>query len=336
MLLAIFSACLPALRMPLQAQRMPLRAEAQRARTVQMGGAAPYPYDFITIEPTYTINDPEAVQQTMLEYVERSKSEPGLCYCDFSTTRSAPDDTAPGWSFSAAAGDSLFVREAYPDAEAVLSHLANVAPLREKLLAGPATLAGLELHGPAAALETCRTAISDESFDDRVVDALKGASFFEEQGGLSRLEKVSGGMPLPLVLVSLQTTFTVSDAAAATGVCDEIVRRAESEENLLYCGWTRNGDRLVCREAYGSATGLVKHVENVRDCMDSLTSGPATFEASRLHASIGQMKTFNEFVADTQRERGYCSKETKQFLAADLGYSRFEVQQSMFGFFFRK
>ena len=336
MSLAIFSACLPALRMPLQAQRMPLRAEAQRARTVQMGGAAPYPYNFITIEPTYTINDPEAVQQIMLEYVERSKSEPGLCYCDFTTTRSAPDDTAPGWSFSAAAGDSLFVREAYPDAEAVLSHLANVAPLREKLLAGPATLAGLELHGPAAALETCRTAISDESLDDRVVDALKGASFFEEQGGLSRLEKVSGGMPLPLVLVSLQTTFTVSDAAAATGVCDEIVRRAESEENLLYCGWTRNGDQLVCREAYGSATGLVKHVENVRDCMDSLTSGPATFEASRLHASIGQMKTFNEFVADTQRERGYCSKETKQFLAADLGYSRFEVQQSMFGFFFRK
>ena len=62
-------------RLPLQAQRMPLRAEAQRARTVQMGGAAPYPYDFITIEPTYMINDPEAVQEIMLEYVTRSKSE---------------------------------------------------------------------------------------------------------------------------------------------------------------------------------------------------------------------------------------------------------------------
>ena len=90
---------LQAQRMPLQAQRMPLRAEAQRARKVQMGGGAPYPYNFITIEPTYTINDPEAVQQIMLEYVTRSKSETGLCYCGFSTTRSAPDDTAPGWSF---------------------------------------------------------------------------------------------------------------------------------------------------------------------------------------------------------------------------------------------
>jgi len=316
---------------------MPPRAGAQlRAGKVQMGGGASYPYNFITVEPIYTINDPQAVQQIMLEYVARSKSEPGLCYCGFSTTRSAPDDSAPGWPFSAAAGDTLFVREAYPDAEATLFHLANVAPLREKLLAGPATLASLELHGPAAALETCRMAISDEGFDDSVVDALKGASYFEVQSGLSRLEKESGGMPLPLVLVSLHTTFTVSDAASATRVCDEIVQRAEAEENCLYCGWTRSGDQLVCREAYGSATGLVKHVENVRDCMDALTSGPATFEASQLHASVGQMKVFDEFVADTRRERGYCSQVTKRFLAADMGYSRFEVQQSMFGFFFRR
>ena len=276
MLIAITSAC-PALRIPLQAQHMPLRAKAQRARKVQMGGGAPYPYNFITIEPTYTINDPEAVQQIMLEYVTRSKSETGLCYCGFSTTRSAPDDTAPGWSFSAAAGDSLFVREAYPDAEAALSHLANVAPLREKLLAGPATLAGLELHGPAAALETCRTAISDESLDERVVDALKSASFFEAQGGLSRLEKESGGMPLPLVLVSLHTTFTVSDAAAAKGVCDEIVQRAESEENCLYCGWTRNGDQLVCAGPMEEEAGWCSSGDFVVD------AGPRPVQGSTIY-----------------------------------------------------
>ena len=319
-----------ALRVPLRAEghRMPLRA-----RKTQMGGAAPYPYNFITVEPTYTINDPEAVQQIMLEYLTNSKSEPGLCYCGFSTTRSAPDDTAPGWRFSAAVGDKLFVREAYPDAEATLFHLANVAPLREKLLAEPATLASLELHGPAAALETCRLAISDEG---GLTDAIKGASFFEVQSGLSRLEKESGGMPLPLVLVSLHTTFSVSDTAAATRLCEEIVQRAESEENCLYCGWTRNGDQLVCREAYGTVTGLAKHADNIRECMDALTSGPAKLEASQLHASVGQMKVFNEFVADTRRERGYCSQETERFLATDMGYSQFEVQQSMFGFFFSR
>ena len=42
------------------------------------------------------------------------------------------------------------------------------------------------------------------------------------------------------------------------------------------CGWTRCGDLLVCREAYGSALGLVRHAETVRDCMDALTAGPAT------------------------------------------------------------
>jgi len=286
-----------------------------------MGGAASYPLNLITIEPTYTINHPEAVQHIMQEYVARSKSEPGICYIGFSTTRSAWDETVPGWPYSVASGDTLFVRAAFPDAEATLFHLGNAASLREQLIDGPATLTSLELHGPAVELKACRAAVSDEA-------GVLGARLFEAQSGLSRLEKQSGGMPLPLVMVS--------DASAAARVCDEIVQRAESEENCLYCGWTRNGDTLVCREAYGSATGLVKHVENIRTCMDALTSGPATLEAGQLHASFGQMAVFDEFVKDTQRDRGYCSKETSRFLAPDMGFSRFEVQQSMFGFFFSR
>ena len=103
-----------------------------RARRPQMGGGAPYPYNLITVEPTYTINNPEAVQSIMLKYVARSKSEAGLCYCGFSTTRSAWDETVPGWPYSATSGDTLFVREAFPDAEATLFHLSAVAQPGEK------------------------------------------------------------------------------------------------------------------------------------------------------------------------------------------------------------
>ena len=83
----------PALRMPL---RQP--ANTQLRSQPLMGGAAPYPYNFISVEPTYTINEPEAVQQIMVDYVSRSKPEPGLCYCycGFSTTRSKPDSSVVG------------------------------------------------------------------------------------------------------------------------------------------------------------------------------------------------------------------------------------------------
>jgi len=294
--------------------------------TIRMSGAAPYPYSLVTVHPTYEINDPSAVEQIMQAYVTQSKAEACLCYCGFSTTRSAPDSSVVG-DFSATVGDRLAVREAYPDGAAVLAHLSNVAKLREELRAGPATLTDLQLHGPAAALRECRGA---------VVDILSSASFWEIESGLSRIEKEAGGMPLPLVLTSLQSTFRVADADAARSVCDEAVKRSQTEEGCLYHGWTRCGDLLVCREAFGSASGLARHAENIRECMDALTAGPASLEASELHASVGQLKVFDEFVADTARERGYCSRETPRFVAADSGYSRYEFQQSMFGFFFRR
>lgn len=143
-------------------------------------------------------------------------------------------------------------------------------------------------------------------------------------------------MPLPLNLVSLETSFTLADVDAARAICDDIVATTAGEENCIYHGWTRCGDTLHCREAYGSAAGLVRHCTNVADSIEALLDGPATLLAGQVHASPSQLPILNEFVEDTGRERGYCSRETKRFVAAEGGYSRYEVQQSMFGFFFRR
>ena len=85
---------------------------AMRTPAVRMSGAAPYPYNFITIHPTYTINDPKAVTTIMEEYVTSSKAESGLCYSGFSTTRSKPASSVVG-DYAVAPGDKLFVREGH-------------------------------------------------------------------------------------------------------------------------------------------------------------------------------------------------------------------------------
>mmetsp|Transcript_12022 Transcript_12022/g.35561 ORF Transcript_12022/g.35561 Transcript_12022/m.35561 type:complete len:327 (+) Transcript_12022:99-1079(+) len=295
-----------------------------RAAATLMAGAAPYDYTLLTLQPTYTIHDWPATQRIMDDYVAETKAERGLTFCGYSTTRSRRDSTVVG-DFAEEPGDKLFCRDAFPDADSLLAHLSNVEPQRSALLQGPASLDGIELHGPAAELRKCEDA-----------PALQGARLFEVDCGLSRLEKESGGMPLPLQLVSLHTSFSLADADAARAICKEIVATTAGEENCIYHGWTVCGDTLTCREAYGSAVGLARHCEGVAASIERLLDGPATLREGQLHASLSQLPVLAEFVEERRRETGYCSRETQRFFAAEGGFSRYEVQQSMFGFFLRR
>ena len=146
-----------------------------------MAGAAPYDYTLLTLQPTYTIHDWPATQRIMDDYVAETKAERGLTFCGYSTTRSRRDSTVVG-DFAEEPGDKLFCRDAFPDAggrlplphasathftplhastapafpsDSLLAHLSNVEPQRSALLQGPASLDGIELHGPAAELRKC-------------------------------------------------------------------------------------------------------------------------------------------------------------------------------------
>ena len=95
-----------------------------------------------TIQPTFTVADWEAAAPIMAEFVEKTKTEAGCVYY--------------GWT---KVGDKLFCREAYVDAAAVLAHLDNVGPCVGKILDGPASLDGIELHGPKDELDKCKAAM---------------------------------------------------------------------------------------------------------------------------------------------------------------------------------
>ena len=281
-----------------------------------------YPYKLVTVQPTYKISDWDAAKPIVDGLVSDAKAETGVAYCGYATSRTERSMSTVG-GYKVQAGDELFGRLAFPDADAALKHMALAKAKTDALCAGPVTLADLSIHGPASELDKIRAELED-------------ANFYEIGSGLSRLERETGAMPLPLQLVTLLSTFTVSDAAAATRICDELVERTATESNCIYCGWTRREDELVLREAYGSVIGVARHVENAGDLIESLqSSGAASFGETRLHTSLANMRLFEEFVEDTKRSSGYCGAATRRFFA-EGGFSRYEVQQSMFGFFFKR
>ena len=94
----------------------------------------------VSLHPYFKIREGnlEAFTALMPAFVEKTATEPGCVYYDFSRN-----------------GDMAFCREAYIGAEGILAHLDNVGELLGKFLE-LADLARLEVHGPAAEIEKLR------------------------------------------------------------------------------------------------------------------------------------------------------------------------------------
>lgn len=295
---------------------------AAHSAALNIGSA--YDNKFLTLQPTYTINDWAAAQPIVNDITKAAKAKTdGLMYCGYATTRSLRSTSTVG-GYAVTPGDKLFGRIAFPDADALLSHVADSAGSVDKLVSGPASLDELQIHGPAAELAKCK-------------DALGDAQYYTTGSGLSRIERETGAMPLPLQLLTLYTAFSLGeDAAAATALCDEIVELTASETDCLYCGWTRNGDTLCLREAFGSVVGIARHAANVEDKLAVLANGPATLEGSALHSSLANLRLWDEYITDKARSTGYASAETTRYYSEEGGFSRYDVQQSVFGFYFKR
>jgi quinol monooxygenase YgiN len=94
-----------------------------------------------TIAPYFKVSEGnlEAFREFCRNAVEQTIAEPGCLYY--------------GFSFN---GDEAFCREGYVNAEAALTHLANVGPLLQEVLKGIAEITRLEVHGPADELAKLR------------------------------------------------------------------------------------------------------------------------------------------------------------------------------------
>jgi quinol monooxygenase YgiN len=94
------------------------------------------PTPSVTIHPYFKVRPGNlpAAKALLGDFIARTRTEPGVLQYEFTIC----DDT-------------IFCREAYRDAEALLAHIGNVGAQVQQML-GLAELARLEIHGPAAEL----------------------------------------------------------------------------------------------------------------------------------------------------------------------------------------
>ena len=283
------------------------------------------PHDFITVHTTFDIKDWDAAWPICKEFFEtKAKSEQGLMYFGWDTTRSEASRTVVG-GFATVPGDKLFCRQAFADGASVMAHLDNIQDTTQALNAGPCLLSEVQLHGPASELALCKAAANT-----------LGARCFEIiPGGHSLVKKVSGGVPLPLQLTCVNSMLCVKDWDKAQPLLDDFLARSSKEDQCVYCGITRDGNDLTVREAYGSIVSLARHVENAGECIDALLEGGSvTLERSDVHGTLNNIRQFrDEFLVDTGRAGMYGSVKPRLFYR-EAGVQQFEVQQSMFGFRF--
>jgi len=143
------------------------------------------PFGLLTIQPVYTVQDWTAARRLMDEYVDSARSNSdGASYC--------------GWQWCESQ-DKLFISEAYNSAGTAKAHLARVAPIVERLLAGPATLDRMEVHGPSAELDALRS------------DLPGSAVLYAAHSGFSFFSKQTGGLRTAQTFCSIKPTFSVLD-----------------------------------------------------------------------------------------------------------------------------
>ena len=260
------------------------------------------PNTFLSFQPTFAVSDWAAAGRIMEEYVERARSEPGCSYC--------------GWTRSS---DLLFISEAHNGPDALLDHLGGVQPYIDKLLAGPATLERVQLHGPEASIGACRSAI------DGLSTGLSADCFTSQPGAFSFFSKQTGGMRTGQTICSCKPLLRVTDWEAAQPIMDEYLERTATEPGCIYSGFTRCGDSLLfIREAHSNADAVLIHLANVAPLLRRLCDGPATLAGVEVHAPSMQLARIREAAP---LEDLFGGIEAKYF-ALGGGFQRFEAWSS--------
>jgi len=213
-------------------------------------------YNFLTIEPTFTVLDWGLAQPILEEFVVKTRTERGCLYY--------------GWT---RCDDKLFCREAYADANAVLAHLENVGPCIDALLKSAAKLDRIAIHGPQGELDKVKPAT-----------AALGTQYFAVHSGFANLSEIRGTPgSWRQDMCQIMPHFTLKDTAAALPIMKTFVDRTRTEAGCLYYGWTMCGNKLVCRETYKNGAAVLAHLQNVDSCIKQLLDGPATLDEISIH-----------------------------------------------------
>lgn len=159
-----------------------------------------------------------------------------------------------GFCFDESQGQ-FFCRQAYDDAEGFQLHMANCKEA-EGIAMSISQLALIEIHGPEAELARLRPIL--EPFNPRFYAAESGSKSFVERSSTER----------PDTMCELVPCFKVAEGKMEEfkALMPEFHAAMDpAAEKALYYGFgiDEEGGRVVCREAYEDADGLLKHIGNV-------------------------------------------------------------------------
>ena len=170
-------------------------------------------------------------------------------------------------------------REAYPNAAAVLQHLADVdVPLKAVLDPSIAELERLEVHGPAAELELLREALSP-----------LGAKFFCCEWGF-RPEHPAMAED---TVVHLYPYFKMKRNEEFKQIwrdAYENTKAAAPQEKSHQYAFSFDGDMASCRESYGDAAGVLLHLKNVDKPLHAVLDGPAELDHIEVHGPADELE----------------------------------------------
>merc|ERR1711861_108545 len=121
-----------------------------------------------------------------------------------------------------------------------------------------------------------------------------GTKYFAIDSGFSCMVKDTTAPEVPQTIMTIQPTFTVSDWAVAEPIMAEFVEATKKETGCIYYGWTRNDDKLFCREAYVDAAASLAHLENIGALVGKLLESAATLDQIELHGPAAEVEKCKE------------------------------------------
>ena len=104
-------------------------------------------------------------------------------------------------------------------------------------------------------------------------------------------------------VVSIHPYFKVNDGKmdAFKTLWQEFIDKTQTEEKVLYYGFSVCGDMIHCREAYIGAEGLLAHIENVGDTIAKALE-ISSLVRCEIHGNEDELSKLREPLADLGAE----------------------------------
>ncbi len=102
-------------------------------------------------------------------------------------------------------------------------------------------------------------------------------------------------MALNDTVCSLVPYFTVQDGKLDEfkALGEQMVERTKNESEVVYYGFSFNGQRAHCREAYASAKGILAHLENVDELLKQALA-IASLDLLEIHGPAAELDQLKE------------------------------------------